>query len=44
MESTTKRLRNLKKMLTSAADQMESSAEITEISKTNGHSNKKIDL
>ena len=44
MESTTKRLRSLKKMLTSAADQMESSAEITEISKTNGHSNKKIDL
>jgi len=44
MNSTTKRLRSLKKMLVNAAEQMESSAEITEIAKTNGHSNKKIDL
>lgn len=44
MNSTTKRLRSLKKMLVNAAEQMESSAEITEIAKTNGHSKKKIDL
>ena len=44
MESTTKRLKSLKKMLVHAADQMEASAEITEIAKTNGHSKKKIDL
>jgi Lon protease-like protein len=44
MNSTTKRLRSLKKMLISAADQMEASAEITEIAKSNGHSNKKLDL
>jgi Lon protease-like protein len=44
MTSTTRRLRSLKKMLVNAAEQMESSAEITEIAKTNGHSKKKIDL
>ena len=44
MESTTKRLKSLKKMLVHAADQMETSAEITEIAKTNGHSKKKLDL
>jgi Lon protease-like protein len=44
MNSTTKRLRSLKKMLVSAAEQMETSAEITEIAKTNGHSKKKIEL
>jgi len=44
MDSTTKRLRSLKKMLVHAADQMEASAEITEIAKTNGHSNKDLDL
>ena len=44
MDSTIKRLRSLKKMLVHAADQMETSAEITELSKKNGHSNKKLDL
>ena len=44
MESTIKRLKSLKKMLVHAADQMEESAEITEIAKTNGHSKKKLDL
>lgn len=44
MESTTKRLKSLKKMLVHAADQMEASAEISEIAKTNGHSKKKLDL
>jgi Lon protease-like protein len=44
MQSTAKRLRSLKKMLVHAADQMEASAEITEIAKSNGHSNKKLDL
>ena len=44
MNSTTKRLRSLKKMLLHAADQMEASAEITEVAKTNGHSSKKLDL
>ena len=44
MQSTTKRLKSLKKMLVHAADQMEASAEITEIAKSNGHSNKKLDL
>jgi Lon protease-like protein len=44
MQSTAKRLKSLKKMLLHAADQMEASAEITEIAKTNGHSNKKLDL
>lgn len=44
MDSTIKRLRSLKKMLIHAADQMETSAEITELSKKNGHSNKKLDL
>jgi len=44
MTSTTKRLRRLRKILTGAADQMEASAEIHEISRVNGHSNKKLDL
>lgn len=44
MNSTIKRLRSLKKMLVNAADQMESSAEITEVAKKNGHSEKKLDL
>ncbi|MFL6468139.1 MAG: LON peptidase substrate-binding domain-containing protein [Pyrinomonadaceae bacterium] len=44
MDSTIKRLKGLKKMLVSAADQMETSAEITEMAKSNGHSNKKLDL
>ena len=44
MTSTTKRLRRLRKILTGAADQMEASAEIHEISRGNGHSNKKLDL
>ena len=44
MTSTTKRLRRLRKLLTGAADQMEASAEIHEISRGNGHSNKKLDL
>jgi Lon protease-like protein len=44
MESTIKRLNSLKKMLVHAADQMEESAEITDIAKTNGHSKKKLDL
>ncbi len=44
MTSTIKRLRNLRKILVQAADQMEASAEIHQISQTNGHSKKKIDL
>ena len=44
MTSTTKRLKRLRKLLTGAADQMEASAEIHEISRGNGFSNKKLDL
>lgn len=44
MESTTKRLRSLRKMLIHAADQMETSAEITLLAKRNGHSKKTLDL
>jgi len=42
--STAQRLSRLNKLLTLAADQMEASAEIHEVSRTNGHSKKKIDL
>jgi Lon protease-like protein len=44
MTSTTKRLRRLRKLLSGAAEQMEASAEIHEISRGNGHSKKKLDI
>lgn len=44
MTSTIQRLNVLNKMLKGAADQMESSADIHELSKTNGHSKKKLDI
>ncbi|MGH9947915.1 MAG: LON peptidase substrate-binding domain-containing protein [Pyrinomonadaceae bacterium] len=44
MTSTIKRLKTLRKLMKGAADQMEASAEVHEISRTNGHSKKKIDL
>lgn len=42
--STIERLTRLKKFLVGAADQMEASADIQEISRSNGHSKKKLDL
>jgi len=42
--STSERLRNLKDVLDHAVGQMEESADIQSISRTNGHSKKKIDL
>lgn len=44
MTSTIERLTVLNEMLTKAAEQMESSADIQDISRTNGHSKKKLDL
>lgn len=44
MTSTTKRLRALKKILVQAVDQMEENAEIYELSRSNGHSTKRVDL
>jgi ATP-dependent Lon protease len=44
MTSTIKRLKYLRKLLEGAADQMEASAEVHEISQSNGHSGKKLDL
>jgi Lon protease-like protein len=44
MTSTIKRLKRLRKLLEGAADKMEASAEVHEISQTNGHSKKKIDI
>jgi len=44
MTSTHERLSELKKILDQAVSQIEESAEIQTVSKTNGHSKKKIDL
>jgi len=44
MTSTTERLSELKKVLDQAVGQIEESAEIQTVSKTNGHSKKKLDL
>lgn len=44
MTSTVERLSRLLKLLNLATDQMEASAEIHEVSRSNGHSKKKIDL
>lgn len=44
MTSTSKRLERLRKILVQAADQMEANAEVHEISQSNGHSKKNIDL
>jgi len=44
MTSTIGRLNVLHKMLVQAAEQMESSANIQELSRTNGHSKKKLDI
>ena len=44
MTSTIERLRNLMEILTQAATQMEETADIQTVSRTNGHSKKKIDL
>ncbi len=44
MTSTVKRLKSLKKILSQAVDRMEASAEVHEVSRTNGHSNTKLDL
>lgn len=42
--STSKRLERLREILVQTVDKMEESAEINKIARTNGHSNKKIDL
>lgn len=42
--STSQRLERLREILVQTVDKMEESAEINKIAKTNGHSNKKIDL
>lgn len=42
--STIERLSRLREILRQAVDKMEATAEIHKVSKTNGHSNKKIDL
>jgi Lon protease-like protein len=44
MTSTIERLTRLNNLLKGAADQIESSADIQDISRTNGHSKKKIEL
>jgi ATP-dependent Lon protease len=44
MTSTTERLEDLKQILDQTVVQMEESADIQSISRTNGHSKKKIDL
>ena len=44
MTSTIERLRDLMEILTQAATQMEETADIQTVSRTNGHSKKKIDL
>lgn len=44
MTSTLDRLERLRNILVQAVDQMESSAEIIKVAKTNGHSSKKLDL
>lgn len=44
MTSTSERLHELRELLTKTADQMEASAEIQTISRSNGHSSKKLDL
>ncbi|MEQ1642671.1 MAG: LON peptidase substrate-binding domain-containing protein [Pyrinomonadaceae bacterium] len=44
MTSTAERLRELKKVLDQAVGQIEESAEIQTVSKTNGHSKKKLEL
>lgn len=44
MTSTVRRLNHLKRLLSGAAEQMESSAEIQEVSRSNGHSRKNLDL
>ena len=42
--STSERLTKLREILVQAVDKMEESAKINEIAKTNGHTNKKIDI
>ena len=44
MTSTAERLLELKKVLDQAVGQIEESAEIQNVSRTNGHSKKKLDL
>lgn len=44
MTSTSERLGELRELLTKSADQMEASAEIQTVSRSNGHSSKKLDL
>jgi Lon protease-like protein len=44
MTSTTARLEELRTILIKAVDQIEESAEIQSVARSNGHSNKKIDL
>ncbi len=44
MTSTSERLSELRELLTKTADQMEASAEIQTVSRSNGHSSKKLDL
>ena len=44
MTSTSERLEKIHDMLTQTVDKMEETAEIQDIAKSNGHSNKKIDL
>jgi len=44
MTVTAERLERLRTILLQAVDQMEDSAEIHLVSRTNGHSKKKIDL
>lgn len=43
MESTSQRLKRMKSILTESVKQIEESAKIDRISRTNGHANKKID-
>ncbi len=42
--STTERLERLREILVQTVDKMEESAEINKIARTNGHTNKKIDI
>jgi hypothetical protein len=44
MTSTTERLSQLREILLKTVDQMEETADIQAVSRSNGHSNKKIDL
>ncbi|MBA2737998.1 MAG: hypothetical protein H0U50_14565, partial [Pyrinomonadaceae bacterium] len=44
IRSTIERLERLREILIKTVSKMEESAEINKIAKTNGHSNKKIDL